>query len=113
MILWESKPVARIHHECTSCSRWINPGEQYERTRVIDNDSGDPFTHKMCEHCQAFVHLYIDDFCYDPHEGWNNDDIDEWEPATPQAIEHKRRWSIGWRHGRDLYPVPGTEAAAS
>jgi predicted RNA-binding Zn-ribbon protein involved in translation (DUF1610 family) len=108
-VLWESEPVARVHHICTSCGRTINPGEKYRRVRVIGDDTGDPFTHKGCEHCRAFVDLYIDEFSPDPHEGWTDDDVHEWEPDTPEAAEHKRRWSIGWRHGRDLYPVPGTE----
>lgn len=106
-VLWETKPTARQHHTCTSCGRPINPGETYWRTRLIGDDG--PYTCKSCEHCTAFVALYLYDFCPDPHEGWYAEDVEEWEPDTDVACEHKRRFLIQWRHGRDLYPIPGAE----
>lgn len=113
MILWESEHRARKHHVCTCCDRTINPGETYLRTRLVHPDADAPYTHKTCAHCRAFIKLYVDDFCPDPHEGWTEDDIDQWKPDAPEAVEHKRRWWVGWRHGRDLYPVPGAGAVAS
>lgn len=111
-VLWDTSPVARVHHECTSCGRAINPGETYRRTRCLSVDVDAPYTVKECAHCRAFFALYLDEFCLDSWDGWTADDIEEWAPATPEAVEHKRRWSIGWRHGRDLYPVPGEESVS-
>jgi len=110
-ILWESTPVARKHHACTSCGRTINPGEQYRRVRAVSYDADNPFTCKECAHCRAFVKMYLNDFCPDPSEGWYHEDVEEWEPASESACEHRRRFLIGWRHGRDLYPVPTLEDA--
>lgn len=104
-VLWEETPTARQHHECSTCGRTINPGEQYRRTRCIF-DGEAPYTVKECAHCRAFLRLYLDQICPDPYDGWTEDDLTEWQPATPEAVEHKRRWSIGWRRGRDLYPIP-------
>lgn len=109
-VIWESEPVARQHHACSSCERAINPGEKYLRQWLVGDDG--PFTYKACEHCRAFVSLYLNDFCPDPYEGWLPEDVEEWEPNTDAAREHRRRFLIGWRHGRDLYPVPTAELAA-
>lgn len=106
-VLWTSRPVARVHHVCESCGRTINPGEPYRRDRGLCE--GEPYTWKECQHCIAFVSLYFGEFGYEG-EGWTADAVEEWEPSTDLAREHKRRWSIGWRHGRDLYPVPTVEA---
>jgi hypothetical protein len=103
-ILWDTEPVARQHHECTSCGRTINPGEKYLRVRIVSEDH--PFTCKECAHCRAFVGLYLHDFCPDTYEGWHPEDVEQWEPETDEAKEHRRRFLIGWQHGRDLYPVP-------
>lgn len=113
-VLWETTPVARKHHECTFCGRAINPGETYRRTRSISIDSDAPYTLKTCAHCDAFIKLYVGEFS-DPDfvmEGYTEEDVEAWEPSTPEAVEHKRRWSIGWRHGRDLYPIPEAVASA-
>lgn len=100
-----TEPTARTHHTCDDCGRAINPGEKYLRSFVID-DCG-RFTWKRCAHCRAFLHLYCDQI--NPawwDEGIGDDDIHAWEPNTSVAVEHKRRRLIGWRHGRDLYPIP-------
>ena len=107
-VIWDEAPKARIHHTCSSCGRTINPDEIYRRTRIVGEDG--PFTDKRCEHCSAFVKLYIEQFCPDPYEGWLPEDIEEWHPNTDIAREHKRQWLIGWKHGRDFYPVPTAEA---
>lgn len=103
-ILWESTPKARKLHLCSCCGRFINRGEEYDRARILGDDG--PYTWKQCAHCCAFMWLYVGDIAYDLHEGYTTEDIQEWEPATPEAREHKRRWAVGWRHGGDLYPVP-------
>lgn len=108
-VLWEETPVARRHHECSVCGRTINPGEQYRRSRCIHPDVDAPYTFKECPHCQTFLTLYLPEFEPDHDWGYTAEDIEEWEPSTPEATEHKRRWSIGWRHGRDLYPIPGDD----
>lgn len=102
-------PTARKHHSCDDCGRTVNPGEKYMRQFVI-GDYG-PYRWKRCAHCRAFLSLYSDEI--DPYgdEGIDDEIIRDWEPATPEAVEHKRRRLIGWRHGRDLYPVPGEVSA--
>jgi hypothetical protein len=109
-ILWKSTQRARTQHQCSACNRTINPGETYQRQRVLPPTADDPFTYKGCAHCTAFVDLYLTDFCPDPYDGWYREDVEEWEPQTDAAREHKRRWLIKWKHGRDLYPVPTAEA---
>lgn len=105
VILWESSPKARIHHTCECCGRPIDPGETYRRTRILGDDG--PYTWKQCAHCEAFVRHYIDEICPDLWDGYTQEDIAEWEPATPEAAEHKRQWAVRWRrHAQDLYPVP-------
>lgn len=94
-VIWISEPKARIAHRCSCCGRSIEPGETYLRARSVYE--GDPYTWKECRHCRAFVRMYIEDFAYDYHEGYTADDIREWEPETPEAIEHKRQWMNGWR----------------
>lgn len=108
-VLWDETPTARTHHECSGCGRTINPGETYRRMRIVGDDG--PYTHKQCAHCRAFITLYINEFCPDPSDGWYPEDIQEWEPDTDVAKEHRRRFFIGWRHGRDLYPVPEPQLA--
>lgn len=103
-ILWDETPTARTSHRCDACGRAINPGETYRRMRIVGDDG--PYTHKQCAHCRAFINLYIDEFCLDRWEGWYREEIDEWEPVTDVARELKRQFFIGWRHDRDLYPVP-------
>jgi hypothetical protein len=107
-ILWDATYTARKHHECSSCGRAINPGENYRRAWVVGFDES--FTYKECAHCQAFVAFYLKEFCPDyDGDGWYPSDVEGWEPETDAAREHRRRFLIGWRHGRDLYPVPGQE----
>lgn len=110
VILWDTEPVARQFHECSACSRTIEPGEKYRRARIIADD---PFTYKECAHCRAFVALYLNDFCPDPYDGWYPEDVEEWEPQTDAAREHRRRFLIRWQHGRDLYPIPTAVAVSA
>lgn len=109
-VIWDETPTARTYHECGGCGRTINPGETYLRQRIVGYDG--PYTYKACAHCRAFVRLYLNDFCPDSDEGWYQEDVEEWVPNTDQAREHRRQFLIGWRHGRDLYPVPTVETVA-
>lgn len=109
-ILSDETPTARTYHKCSMCGRTISPGEQYRRTGII-GDNG-LYTFKECAHCEAFCALYAAEFTFDRWEGYNAVDVQEWEPNTPEAVELRRRFLIGWRHGRDLYPVP-TQGEAS
>lgn len=110
-ILWSSEPTARKQHSCECCGRRIEPGEKYLRVRGVSE--GDPYTWKECRHCRAFVRLYATEFAYDWHEGWTVDDIREWEPETPEAIEHKRQWAGIWRtEDGELYSEPRTAEVA-
>lgn len=95
-------------HDCSLCGREIEPGEQYRRTKILGDDG--LYTFKECAHCRAFCALYGDEFTFDSFEGYTDVDVAEWEPTTPEAIELRRRFLIRWTHGRDLYPIPGTES---
>lgn len=99
----DEKPTARTYHTCGGCRRTISPGETYRRSTYVGDDG--IYRFKECVHCEAFMSMYGSQIDYDG-DGISWWDIDEWEPETPAAVEHKRRWSIGWRHGRDLYPIP-------
>lgn len=109
IVLGDTHPRARLSHVCEDCGRVIGPGETYRRVRGIDDcGDGDPFTFKQCEHCEAFVGLYIDDFApWADDDGYDSASIREWDPETPTATEHKRQWQAKWHTSSgDLEPVP-------
>lgn len=96
--------VARKSHACSDCRRTIDPGETYRYATIL-GDCG-IFHHKRCAHCDAFMAMYGSLIDYD-NEGISWWDIDEWEPETAAAIEHKSQWRTQWRVDADsLYPVP-------
>lgn len=99
-----TRPVARKRHACSTCLRWIDPGEPYHRVRCFD--SGDAWTFRQCQHCCAVRHLYdptdYDDcVSFDSYECWSD------EPRTMAearaAIGWRRRWR---RKDGALMPVP-------
>lgn len=106
-ILWDETPTARTFHECSLCGRTIEPKEQYRRSTIKGDDG--VYTFKECAHCRAFCKLYADEFTSDDDFGYTEYDVAEWEPTTPEALEHQRRFLIRWTHGRELFPVPGEE----
>lgn len=101
-------PIARKVHHCDMCGREILPGERYERGAGFDG--GTAWTWKECEHCQALIKVYPEILDW-TDEGYNSDDILEWEPRTWLGRMRKMRWSHKWRHGNgDLALVPVKEA---
>lgn len=63
-------------HQCDLCSRWIEPGETYNRQRGIGEDG--PFTFKECAACRWLVGLINSEFgrdWYDQERGYTEDDI--------------------------------------
>ncbi|WP_454232169.1 hypothetical protein [Mycolicibacterium fortuitum] len=76
-----SRPVARKAHRCSMCYRTIEPGEKYSRSFNVD--SGDAWTWKECEHCEAMVCILWKHFeWYAFDEGYNADAMGEFEPTT-------------------------------
>lgn len=53
---WSSRPLARKEHRCEECGRRIQPGERYERVRMITRGDG-PWTCKTCLYCLAMRDL--------------------------------------------------------
>lgn len=105
VILWATTPVARKPHTCSLCSRTIDPGERYRRTRLVWDDA--PYTFKECDHCAALVRVTDVMEWADEDSGYTTDDVHEWEPRTVRDLRLKVQFMRRWRR-RDgsLYPVP-------
>ncbi|RIT32723.1 hypothetical protein D2E76_23210 [Mycobacteroides abscessus] len=100
-------PVARKPHRCNMCYRRIEPGERYLKSFNVD--SGEGWTWKECEHCDAMLgllwHQLLEPLDYG--EGYDSDTMGEFEPSTIGEARLKVYWRHGWRR-RDgtLRPVP-------
>lgn len=103
----QEHPVARKPHRCNMCYRRIEPGERYLKAFVVD--SGDAWTWKECEHCEAMIHILREQLldAIDYGEGYSSDTMGEFEPSTIAEARLKVYWQHGWRR-RDgtLRPVP-------
>lgn len=107
LMIANEHPVARIMHRCELCARLIQPGERYNRQRLIGDDG--PYVFKDCAHCEATVKILneIEGDWYDSEFGYSTYDLAELEPSTIQAARLKIMWKRQWRRrDRDLYPVP-------
>ena len=109
-LISDREPVARKVHRCDDCGRGIQPGETYRRM-VMVGDYG-PRTWKRCAHCRVFIAMYFDEFA-DCDDTYSDTSIRDWEPETPEAIEHKRGWVVKWRNDAGLYPVPTRSEAGA
>lgn len=90
-----TKPKARTEHTCSLCSRTIEPGEVYNRHRMIGDDG--PYVWKQCAHCIALMVTYGAEIVWDWHEGWSDEDVHEWEPGTPEGHQAQADWRNRWR----------------
>ena len=104
-IIADDRPVARKAHICCMCSRTIDPGETYRRARAVGDDG--PYVFKECMHCRLLIKLHGDEFVWDWYEGYCDEDVREWEPATVATMRLKVQFRRRWRR-RDgaLYPLP-------
>lgn len=101
-------PKARIQHQCSSCFRVIEPGETYQRGRGYD--SGDAWTWRCCEHCQAIVRIY------DPrdwHDLISEEGMRDWidnGARDVRELRHMAQLRMKWRtKAGTLLPVPTYE----
>jgi hypothetical protein len=103
--LAETRPRARIPHECDWCYRVIDPGETYRRTGGVFD--GRMYTWKECAHCEAMA-VVCDLWGWTNGDGLSADDFHEWEPADIFDARCKVMWKRKWRRTTDnsLYPVP-------
>lgn len=110
--LHHDSPVARKQHLCSSCSRIIESGEQYDRQdNVFD---GQRYAYKCCAQCQAatsWIYRHIDGPSY-WDDGFDLRDVlsDLYlESGTEFRLWHYMR--RGWRrlNGElvDLAPILG------
>ena len=100
-------PVARIMHRCDLCLRLIQPGERYNRQRIIGDDG--PYVFKDCAHCSAAVKILdrVEGDWYDSDFGYSSFDLADFEPTTIETARLKVMWRRQWRRrDRALYPIP-------
>lgn len=68
-LICETRPVARKHHRCWHCSRWIAPGARYRRAFLV-YDGG--YHLNMHEDCESLWQTYfVDADLYDSGEGFS------------------------------------------
>lgn len=107
--LSRSTPTARKAHRCHLCHRVIAPGETYERQENVFD--GRFYLWKGCAHCKALMSLRteIREVVEDWDEGWTDDVLCDWQPATVWEArlraQYRRRWT---RLDGSLYPLPTT-----
>lgn len=87
-----TKPTARKDHQCSTCSRKIDPGEKYYRQRGFDG--GDAWTFRMCVHCLAASDLYDP---RDMNDNISEDGFDGWADDQPRDVAEARAMA-GWKH---------------
>ena len=107
LLLASEHPVARVMHRCDLCQRLINPGERYNRQRVIGDDG--PYVFKDCAHCEAAVKILneVEGDWYDSEFGYSAYDFAEFDPTTIQTARLRAMWKRQWRRrDHELYPVP-------
>lgn len=76
--------AARKAHQCSECSRTIQPGEPYESTWGIWD--GDASTFRTCQHCLAlreFVQAHVPCFC------WAHGNVREDAISTAEGWAHE------------------------
>ena len=56
--LGTSFPTAKTRHRCESCGKFIQPGEKYVRSRIVDG--GEAWVWKSHDDCQAASQILYD-----------------------------------------------------
>ena len=113
VVIADETPVARKEHQCSQCSRMIQPGEKYHRQRNIFE--GEPQVYKECWQCGDLTRdLFALDYTGD--DDWTFPylpDFDYWDEVGRLGLVWGRRhflYTRKWRWRGRLMDYPQVAA---